>query len=437
MATYRLLNEFGVSSVVLALENANKCDLHCTYCFAELNKRAQWAGKTRRDEDPGSFERSVEKAMGPAYDPTDFRQWSIRNKMPIGWANTVEPFQDVPQAEALLGIIAKLDLPLFVQTKGHNFAAIWPTFRAVAENTVLFASFPSDDDRALKRFEVGAPRAADRLRMIEQAADAGMEVVLALAPYHEDWCADPGAHVRRALDAGAKHVFVDRLHLNDRQRGTATDPVMVGLADRTADEKFVDHLCDIHEAAADADASFYYNGRLAAVLGLPSTTPTFYPAGFPRRGTRWDYHRDAILHELESLTLDDPATGPVVVEWEEALGAMEREHRVDQPFSWRSMGELLVVKKLDTAWRRVLEPAATPAQYVRALWNSPGSGNPFWQHPDARVAVRPGPAKEPWRGPGGDVVMIFDPSYDSPGRSRVIEDIEPLARYSAGRKAED
>src|SRR6202012_5922366 len=127
----------------------------------------------------------------------------------VGYANTVEPFQDVVQAHSLLKILDRLSIPLFIQTKGYNFDEVFDHLRPFHDNANLFLSFPCDNDAIIKRFEPGTPKAAHRYSVIEKAADAGFHVTLALSPYHEDWQDDPVPFIRRCHSLGARSVFVD------------------------------------------------------------------------------------------------------------------------------------------------------------------------------------------------------------------------------------
>lgn len=438
MATYRLLNEFGLSSVVLALEPASKCVAGCTYCFAELNKRSQWGNKERRDEDPGSFERLYERALGPDYDPTDIRQWGLRHRLPLGWANTVEPFQDLPQAEAILRLLDRAGVPLFVQTKGVNFPAIWPTLRNFADNAVLFVSFPTDDDRVIKRFEPGTPKSAARWAMIETAAAAGMQVTLALAPYHEDWCADPAAFVRRAADAGVSRIFFDRLHLKDRQATNCKDPVTVALAQPPADggTKLLDHIAAIHEAALDAGLGISASGGEWRRMGLLSTETSLVPVGAIRRpgAGHWPYFDRAFLLDLDYLDLADPGGGPVLVTWDDARDGMERHGGIDQPFSLKSLKELRCVRDLAPGALRALGSHATPAEVFRAMWNDP-RGAFAWRHPNLRVALRPDGTA--WTDAAGNAVGVYDGAEDWRGRAVKLDSLDAIPRVEWADEDDD
>lgn len=434
MAILRLLNEFGLSDVILALEPARKCVCHCTYCFAELNSKAQAKGRTKSFEDKGTFESTIEKACGPDYDPTNFLQWSVRNRLAMGYANTVEPFQDLPQATGILKTTAALKIPLFIQTKGHNFAEVWPLLKEQADNIVLFVSFPTPDDRALKRFEPGTPRAADRIRVIETAASAGIPVILALSPYHEDWCRDPGGFVRDAISWGVESVFLDRLHINRRQEDVAADRVMVEMAKRPYDDRTFEHLDAIYESIVDGGIGFIANDLGYPAHGYPFTQTSICPGRSFERGRAWPYHHGKFLTELDLLAVSDEEDEPIVVTWTEALKAMEADGGIDQadggidqPFSRSSLRELMVLKNLPSQWLRSIGEVAPIRDYYRALWNTPTRHSFAWMHPHARVAERPD--GQPWTDENGDIVMVFDHSWREKGLNRRIEAIDELSSF--------
>lgn len=421
----------GHSSIVLALEPANKCTAHCTFCFAELNKKSQANGKQRRDEDPGTFEATIEKAFGPNYDPTNFLQYSLKNRYPLGYANTVEPWMDVLQATSIHKTCDKLNLPLFLQSRGTNFEEIWSSLRPLHDNAVLFVSFPSPDDRVIKRFEPGTPKAAQRWTMIERASNAGFHVILALAPYHEDWIADPYSFVKEAVERGVGGVFLDRLHLNRRQVEACTDPVTIALSKAEPGPKLMGHLRDIHQACADANIAFHTLNSACTELGLLNTQRDLSPPNVFKRGQDWNYSDSAFLLDLDHITFaQDPSDdGPVVVEWAQALAAMEAEGRIDQPFSMSSMRDLMCVKNLAPAWIRSLGKAAPIREYYRALWNSPSKTTFGWHHRYTRIATDP--KGEPYRDGQANLVMLYDPNFHGTGQTCEVADLDELPRYDA------
>lgn len=428
MAEFRLLNEFGSESVILALEPARKCVAHCTYCFAELNRRKQAQGRSRNIEDPRSFERVFERAAGPDYDPTDFLQWALKNRLPVGWANTVEPFQDVAQARAILTLCDKMNTPLFVQTKGINIDAVWDKLLPFSGNASIFVSMGSDDDRVIRRFEPGTPLSEQRWALMERAARAGFHVTLALAPYHEDWVDDPVRMIQRAASIGVQEVFFDRLHLNSRQKETATDKALIGLTDNVNVRKVLNHVIAIYATTIDLGMDWVTCRRDIIRWGAVPTLPAICPDSAVSRGRPWPYAEGRIFQPLYTIHDDAPDDGPIVVKWEHALHLMETNDAVREPFRVSVLENLMVVQGLPAAWKRALGRETTMPDLHRAMWNTAKAGGFVWRSPHASVAVRPGGAKEPWLDEQGNIVMIFDPTRDTRKRLdfREVEDLDEL-----------
>lgn len=438
MAILKPYNEFFKESVVMALEPAKKCICHCTFCFAELNKRFQWNGKTRDDSDPSTFESTLSKAFSPEYDPTNFSQWGIRNKLVLAYSNTVEPFQDDVQAKSILKTCDKFSIPLFIQTKGVNFFEVWDYLVPFHDNSTLFVSFPTDNDLAIRRFEPGTPLSAHRFKVIEQAASKGFHVILALSPYHESWCKDPVSFLRRTRDAGVSSVFFDRLHLNQRQRKVATDKVMVSMADRSESQDWpaeaLEHYRMIHETCGELDLGIFATGQVATVYGYHSTLASISPVGVYKRGLQWPYHDGTLFFLLENNYLDMYESGEIdirnrdfkdstVVLFSDVLRIMEGDDRaIEQEFSYSSMSDLMAFKQMPKVWIDSLRPTAKIRDYYRALWNNPSKRQFAWSHPWAKIAMKPDGS--PWTDDSGNIVMIFDPDLKPyPSKEREVEDI--------------
>lgn len=408
--------------------------------FAELNARTQYKGKTRRYDDPSTFESTLTRAFGPSYDPSDFLQWALVNKLVLGFANTVEPFQDEIQADAILRSCDLHGLPLFVQTKGVNFDAVWDRLRPFHDNANLFVSLPTTNQSIIKRFEPGTPPASARLAMVEKAAKAGFFVTLALSPYHEDWVDHPKAFVKLAHSLGARSVFFDRLHLNRRQREAATDKAMVGLANKSESsvwtQKCLDQYIEIYETCAELDIPIFCPSGIPAVFGLCNTTPTISPPGVYSRGLAWPYNDGLLFMLFHEWFYGDPDYDEnnrneyesIIVRWSDVLSLMESGRGVSQEFSFSSMRDLICVKTLPPNWMKHLQPAAPMAEYYRALWNDPGKGQFAWRHPWAKIALTP--EGSPWTDDGGNVIMIVDPDIGIEGRSRIVEDLDKYRNLS-------
>lgn len=428
MAELKLLNELGVNETLLVLEPSRVCAARCVYCYVDLNRRSERAAKRRSVEDPGSFESTVERAFGPRHDPTDFAEWAVRNRLPIVYASGVEPWQDVAQARAILRVARGLGLPLFFQTKGLNWREVWDDVVPLAGNCGLYVSFPTPDDEVLARFEPGTPPASERRALVEAACDAGIPVMLAVAPFHPDWCADLPAHVASLLDLGVESVFLDTLHLSSAQAATLAGSPQRGASEAIAaagtawGDPYIEAAAAVRELCLVAGAGFEIGDAAAPRHGLDYVAPV--DRARYARATPWPYVDQAYLTPATDQFGPDPGP-PILIRWRDALAAMEATvdpRRYDQPFAWGPLrNQLRQVRKLPPAWEAALKPAAPFRDYLRALWNQP-AGGPGWRHPFTRVAVRPDGT--PWRDDAGDAVMLFDPDWPRSSQRRVVETLD-------------
>ena len=450
MADLKLSQEFGLDDGIMVLEPANKCACSCSFCYVELNRQVQWSGKTRKYEDPGTFESTVERAFGPDYDPTDLLQWGLHNRLVTTYSAGVEPFQNSLVARSILGVARDLRLPLFVQTRGLAWRKVWPEVVKLAGNVEFYVSLPTLDQSVLDTFEPGTPPASDRRALIEACASAGIPVTLAIAPAHVEW-SDPGGLAAMAavgLDWGATTVFVDCLHLNPRQRGairsrrnlpddSATSAIQTDeerLACSAWSPDFVSQCFDVMDLCIARGAGFsMVDGRAIAegLVDLPK------PDSFPfRYGRRWPYVDANFLEVLEDGFDGDGDPGPageapIALTWGDALALMHGSApEITQPFRYSTIrGVIRRLKSLPPGINDSLGESATLPEIFRAIWRDPTHRNGFaWRHPFVRVAVKPagagGRRVVPWVDDEGDPYLIFDPDWAGRSAIREIEDIE-------------
>lgn len=431
----RQLNEFVRESVVLALEPARECKCSCVYCFAALNSSVQYGDRSKSLEDDGSFERAIAKAYGPGYDPTNFIEWCLRNRMALGFANTVEPFQSLEQAKATLSCCDRLGIPLFIQTKGLNFHEVAPLLSSMHDNLSVFVSIPSLNQEVARRFEPGTPPIAERLKIITWLADHGIWTIAALSPYHEEWVEDPVALIEALYSAGADEIFFDRLHLNQRQAKSSRDRVMVDLARTPWNPKAYDHLFNIYGHATEWGLDFFMPSFIGTVNGRPNTIPSISPDSCFRRGRAWPYYDGRVFRLLEdsfySEGIDPRERNPldsIIVKWSDCLAIMEAGgNAIDQPFNYRSLYDLVHIgRKLPDEWKEAVgkhkDRPSPIREWFRAMWNTPLKNQFMWRHPALKYAVRPGGV--PWLDEGGNLIGLFDPDYISAAPSRPEESLE-------------
>lgn len=446
MAILRTLNEFASEGVVLAIEPSRQCIAGCSYCFAALNSKIQAKGHSKDFTDTGTFESIYTRAFSASYDPTNFCQWSIKNRMALAWANSVEPFQDSTQALAILRVCDRASIPLFIQTKGVNFSEVFSALKPFHDNSSIFVSFPTLDNRVIKRFEPGTPRAEERRAMIETLANAGFQVTLALSPYVPEWCEDPGAFIEQAISWGISAVFLDPLHLSQRQRKVATDPVMAKLALRTENMKWssqlISHVEIIHRICGENNIYFNTPHWTPNVFGLYNTMPTCVPPGSFRRGIEWPYHDGDVRLILAEAFHDDEfeqeygeseeydGEDSILVTWDNVLSIMEDSYKCTQEFSWSSLSDLIILKNLSAPWREILKPKALISEYYRALWNSPSKRQFVWRDSFTRIAMKSDGTA--WTDLAGNAVLLYDPYWgqNTAALERTVESLDDFRTLS-------
>ena len=398
MAELRLIDELGLNDTLLTLETSRRCVCHCTWCYVELNRRAANASR----EIPDTFSSLVTRSLGDGYDPTDFRQYAIRERLPINWASGVEPFQDLEQAKAVLDVADRLGLPFTFQTRGVNWRTIWDRVKPFASTSALMVSMPTTDDAALKRFEPGTPKSAERIALIEAAVAAGFSVMLAVAPYHREWCADLAGMVDLAIGLGVKAVFLDPIRLGAHQLAASRDPELPRLCESAWSTEAVDEIGAARDVCIERDASWECNNHQAWRNGVQGVAPYGWLASFNRFG----YHHYEVLDALAAVEDGEP----ILIDWQTALAIMEDRDAIDQPFRWSQIrGAFRIFQDTPLDWQRRLKPAAPLREFLRYLWNRPATKGFMWANPFIRQATKPD--GEPWLSETGDVILSFDPAF--------------------------
>jgi hypothetical protein len=423
VAEYSLIEEWGLNGAVTSLEPSRRCAGRCTWFYVHLNRKSLVGGKSFNEErSDSSFESIVERAFSPNYNPKNFLEWSLFNRIPIIYSSTVEPFQDIPQARSILSIARQLDLPLIVQTRGTNWNQVWDLIEIVKNNIEFYISFPINYDRYIKRFEPNTPLSDSRIDLICALHSIGVPVTLAVNPYHPEWTTDLIPFMERAIGWGVTDFFFDILHLNRRQKSAATDRLMVEMADR---------LCPIRTAEEWTKAR---DLCIASGVGFDSYTMLskynllYTVDSESQRGLsnckNWNYCDNDFMKHCEYIFEEDPST-PLVITWDAALSIMEREGPVTQSFSFHPLAKpLRRVRDLPAVWRDILKPEATIAEHMRALWNDVRLTGFVWRHPFVCMAVKPDGT--PWLDDGGNVIVVFDTEWEGKRPLRMFESMDDL-----------
>lgn len=422
MAFLKTLNEFGRESVVYTLEPARACKCGCHYCFATLNSAAQQADRGARRQDDFSFDRAVKGLPELTSEHASILPYLLANKYMLSFSNGVEPFQS-PNCLPLLEVVGKLGVPLFVQTKTLHLDRVIDNIPPA----FFFVSIPSLSQAVVDEFEPGTPSVADRLKAVEMLVSRGFPVAAALSPTHESFDPLPLLPILKSL--GVVEIFVDRLHLNQRQRAVCRHaPTLQAAA--APYSSFYPILTEIYEFCLDNDLYFFTPNPQAHLRALYNTTDTIVPreffAPFGPFPSFWPFNSS---HFLNRIGMDYHAReprdwNPILITFESALAAMVYQGAppslLTTKFSMAHMVAYMHINKLHPTWKKSLRPAATLPQYFRALWNSPTRTQFAWDHTFVRVALKSN--GRPHVDERGDTIMIFDPEYGGNSVERVVDD---------------
>jgi DNA repair photolyase len=246
------------------------------YCFANLNRKAK--GRVPNFVNP--IEKLVDRLSrerAKQYSPIGY---FLRNKYPIGFSNTTDPFQSVESkfraSLAFLKWAAAMNQPLWIQTKGGiladpgEFEKYSPFIRA--QKDVVYITITTLDDDIARRFEPGSPTPSERLKLAEKLAEKGVPVIVGCNPYVAEWVPDKTVYCETLVDVGARGIWLTHLHLLKSQASTlADDSELPKLANRGKDflANFQD-LKDWYVTTRDHGLIFFPNPYIDAWLGYAS-----------------------------------------------------------------------------------------------------------------------------------------------------------------------
>ena len=195
------------------------CSNQCFYCFANLNRVAA----DRKPHEKNPIEKvisGIEKALA---DPKDPIGYFLRNKYPICFSNTTDPFMREEKkyraTEAFLKYAKKRGFPLWIQTKGgvllEEFDRYAPLI--VQGKDAVYMTLTTLDDEISRRIEPGAPLSSERLELMRKLSARGIPVVVACNPYLDEWAGAPSEYCKAVKDAGARGIWLEQLHFTNKQ----------------------------------------------------------------------------------------------------------------------------------------------------------------------------------------------------------------------------
>ena len=241
------------SSCAMLEMSLNWCSMGCSYCFANLNSPNRSANA-----------KSILGIISDHQNRNTYTAYLLREKHPIVISNHVDPFADSNAHVALpiLEVLTELDLPFTLQTKcgKHGYEAL-----KFIKPTVFYISIMTMDEDVLRRVEPGAPTAQERFKFIETARSMGHRVCVGINPCVPDWIGDPKPLCNTLAGLGVESVWIQPLHLSNRQIAAMTDRERAAIGEtvlnrarkRRKDPLVQQTLAATRQAALDVGLAVY------------------------------------------------------------------------------------------------------------------------------------------------------------------------------------
>jgi DNA repair photolyase len=201
---------FGNGCLPLEM-SMNWCSMGCSYCFANLNSPNRAANTPQ-----------IMGMLAHHQEKSTYAARLLHAGYPTVISNHVDPFASSNEAIALpiLEAMTELGLPYSIQTKcgkaGYEAMKFMPPI-------VFYISIATMNEEVLQRVEPGAPSAQERFRFIEHARSLGHRVCVGINPCVDEWVGDPTELCKTLETIGVEGVWVQPLHLSNRQIAAMSD----------------------------------------------------------------------------------------------------------------------------------------------------------------------------------------------------------------------
>jgi DNA repair photolyase len=286
-----LLN--GIAPLELDL---NWCSHRCRGCFSNLN-----------EPDRRGNPQQVLGTLAKARTNSTLEGHLIRNRYPVAFSNHVDPFATANTnvkndsdgmgsnwTMPILEAMVDMDLPIYILTKGGRgldkpFNYHCSALDILPVPTVFYVSVETLDNDISRLWAPAAPVASRRLELIETLASKGHIVVVGINPTVPDWIPDPAEMVSTLARLGVKGLWVNPLHLSNKQkqRMPAADKIALGerlmdmakLSNRSKYPEIDETLDAIRDAAAGCGLPVYegQQGRPCTFFDIYDFYPNRYP----------------------------------------------------------------------------------------------------------------------------------------------------------------
>lgn len=209
------------------------CQNACTYCFAraiEFGALARlgikYDSKVCRVGDINGLMARFEEVLGrETIDSHDFIDWCVARRWMPECGTMGEPFQDfdkqVGLAKTFLLMLNNYQFPLFVCTKANLLVRDEKYYDLLVNlkpyGLVVDVSLISLDDKKIKRYEPLAPKASERLKLIERLCSDGVDVTISCRPFMADLTdLDFDNYIETLCKLGIKSIHIRQFYISGR-----------------------------------------------------------------------------------------------------------------------------------------------------------------------------------------------------------------------------
>lgn len=346
------------------------CQMACSFCFANRNRDAAGRELNPVNSAPALF-RKIDRCIA---DPESAIGFFLREKYPICFSNTTDPFQRAEKqhraTEAFLQWSNATRTPLYIQTRGN---VLWEEFDRYAPLLtpglhVVYLSICQTDDAVRHQQEPGALSIGRRWELAARLTGRGIPVIAACNPYVVP---DPGAYCAMAAFTGCKGVWLERLHFTGAQGDCLATPYRPLLFQANlAPMYLVGQLKKWYAATAANGLDFFPTPYWDAYFGHPAKHPECAdPAWLGGKTLGFSFELAKLAHatmkanpgKLVTMTWGDMAG---VLDWQGVPNPTLKTGDFWYPFNNQ-------VKADRASWNARLGKTAPLWEIVRYFWNHP------------------------------------------------------------------
>lgn len=247
--------ELTVTPIPLELSFAS-CEHRCAYCFANLSSPNRGVNRL-----------AVLRYLSELPERQDLAAQLLRAGYPVLCSNRSDPFSinNYRTALRILEDLTDYDIPIAFQTKGGR--GIDDALKFLPPSA-WYVTIEMLDPVLQKKITPGAPLSAERFALVEKLAINNHRVVVAINPCVPEWLPDPRPLLKRAKQAGAWGVWIERLHLSKAQikamtpgERAAMGPTILTRAQAKGDPVEIEHFTRTRQIALEEGLEIFSMGQ--------------------------------------------------------------------------------------------------------------------------------------------------------------------------------